>query len=424
MTVEAAPAPADGADAAVREPDDQTQPPEPLEPLYTPLSERIFRCAEGVETPALLYDLPGVDATVRRLREDIGSMTGAALNLALKACHTRAVLAHLAGLGIGCDVASPGELDLALAAGFHEITATGPAFSAADFARFRACGIVPDVDSLSQLDVYGAEFPSDEVGLRVRVPLPTSLESSATFAADSRFGVSPTDEALVASLRRYALRVTRLHTHTGQMTPESLLFKARHLLRVAEHYRDVHTIDFGGGFFHLYVHRGRAVAAFRRLAEWVAEWRRRTGRELRLRFEPGGAILAAHGYLVCEVRAVEDDHPVFGCRVVTVNSSAWNLAPWHKPQAVPLFAARTPAERVRIAGNTLYENDFFGRGVNGGEPHPLWLSRPRPGDRIVLTAAGAYTMTNARWFNRIPPPQEYLFDGHDLVRAVPVTRDP
>jgi diaminopimelate decarboxylase len=384
------------------------------EPLLTPPRERLFRCAEQVGTPALLYDLPGIDDTVRRMREDIGTIPGAALNIALKACHTPAVLAHLAAAGTGCDVASPGELDLALAAGFGEITATGPAFSAEDFARLREHGIVPDVDSLSQLDVYGSRFSGDEVGLRIRVPLPKELESQATFAGDSRFGVSATNGELAGQLRRHALRVTRLHTHTGQMTPESLLFKARYLLRVAEHYRDVHTIDFGGGFFHLYVERARAVTAFCRLAGWVAEWRQRTGRELALRFEPGGAVLAAHGYLVAEVRAVEDHHPFFGCRLVTVNASAWNLAPWHKPQAVPLYAPDGPAEPVLVAGNTLYENDFFGRGVNG-EQHPITLPRPTPGDRVLLTAAGAYTMTNARWFNRIPPPREYLFDGQDLT---------
>src|SRR5882757_4012716 len=125
------------------------------ESLISAPPELLFRCAERVDTPALIYDLPGITDTVRRMRADIETVPGARLNIALKACHTPAVLAHLARLGMGCDVASVGELDLAESAGFTEITTTGPAFAAGDFARFRRSGIVPDVDSVSQLDIYG-----------------------------------------------------------------------------------------------------------------------------------------------------------------------------------------------------------------------------------------------------------------------------
>ncbi|MDE1671494.1 diaminopimelate decarboxylase family protein [Nocardia gipuzkoensis] len=391
------------------------------EPLVSPPSSRLLNCAEHVATPALIYDLPGINAAVRRMREDIEAIPGAALNLALKACHTPAVLHHFAQLGVGCDVASVGELLLAAMVGFQEISATGPAFSSSDFAIFAEHNVVVDIDSLSQLETYGAQFPGSDVGLRIRVPLPAELESSATFAADSRFGMNPTDPALASLLARHRLRVTRLHTHTGQMTPQSLRYKAKYLFAVAEYFTDVQTVDFGGGFFHLYIDRGRATAAFTEVAAVLSDWERRNERKLNLRFEPGGALLAPFGYLVTEVRAVENEHPFFGCRVVTVDSSAWNLAPWHVPQAVPLRDSNDIPERTLIAGNTLYERDFFGLGVNGRQ-HEIVLPPQKVGDRILLTAAGAYTMTNARRFNRIAHPSEYLFDGESVVRADKVDR--
>lgn len=390
---------------------------DPGAPLISPPPPALLRCAAEVETPALIYDIPGVYQTIRRLQGDIEDVVpDSRLNIALKACHTPAVLARFAAWGLGCDVASVGELELALATGFTEISVTGPAFSTEDFARFRAAGVVPDVDSVSQLEKYGAAFPGSDVGLRIRIPFPKQLQSPAMFGADSRFGVSATDPEVGKTVVRYGLRVTRLHVHTGQMIPEALLFKTRYLLTVAEHYRDVVVIDLGGGFYHLYADRRRAAAAFRQVAAMVSEWRQRHGRELHLRFEPGAALLGPYGYLVAEVRAVEDRHPEYGCRLVTVNSSAWNLAPWHRPQVVPLYSTEAPPEPVRIAGNTLYENDFFGLGVRGDQ-HPLALPKPKVGDRILLTAAGAYTMTNSRRFNRIPPPREYLFDGASLTEV-------
>nr|BFE50948.1 hypothetical protein GCM10017745_43750 [Saccharothrix mutabilis subsp. capreolus] len=42
--------------------------------------------------------------------------------------------------------------------------------------------------------------------------------------------------------------------------------------------------------------------------------------------------------------------------------------------------------RTLVAGNTLYENDFFGTDVRGAVP-AFDLRRARRGDRLVLTAA-------------------------------------
>ncbi|MFE6308618.1 diaminopimelate decarboxylase family protein [Nocardiopsis sp. NPDC057823] len=388
----------------------------PPAPLFTPPSELLFALAEDLPTPALVYDLPGIRAGVRAMARDIALIPDARLNLALKACHTPALLREMAALGLGCDIASPGELDLALAAGFTEVSATGPVFAGADFDLLAGHGITLDCDSLDQLDDYGGRRPGTEVGLRVRVTLPRSLEDTATFAGDSRFGVAPADPGLGEVLERHRLRVTRLHVHTGQMTPASLRYKVRYLLTVAEHLPEVRVIDLGGGFFHLYRDRAQAVAALTDAASQVADWRERTGRPVALRFEPGGALLTPYGYLVTRVRSVEEHHPVFGTRVVTLDASAWNLAPWHnRPQVLALHGA-PPTGPALLAGCTLYENDFFGA-VPGAARTALEVPHCRRGDRLVVTATGAYTMTNARWFNRIPPPREHLFDGERMTAA-------
>jgi diaminopimelate decarboxylase len=394
----------------------------PVEPLVSLPPVALFEQALRVETPSVVYDYPGIAATVRRMQEDIAPIPGAQLNLAVKACHTPDVLAHLAGLGLGGDTASVGELELAQAAGFQEITTTGPAFSAADFAAFRKAGVTVDLDSAAQIDAYGSDHPGTDVGLRVRIPLPGDLEMHSTFGANSRFGVNVTDPAVHEALGRHRLRLTRLHLHTGQTSPEKLLYKVAYTLHMAAQFPDIHTIDLGGGFFHLYVHRGRARAALLKTAQMVRNWQAEHGRSIALRFEPGGAVLAAHGYLFTEVRSVEDHHAYYGTRVVTVDSSAWNLAPWHKPTVLAADPAADsgPLEPGLIAGNTLYENDFFGTDIHG-KADRMNFPRCRPGDRLVITASGAYTLTNSRRFNRIPAPAEYAFEGGSALRAVPGT---
>ncbi|CAA9500562.1 MAG: hypothetical protein AVDCRST_MAG85-1724 [uncultured Solirubrobacteraceae bacterium] len=371
-------------------------------PLVPQPSEHLATAAQTVATPALIYDLDAVDEIVRRLALDVSLVPRARLNVALKACHTPAVLQRLAGLGLGCDVASVGELALASAAGFDEISATGPAFSVDDLRAFRDAGIVPDVDSMSQLRTYGDAFPGASVGLRLRIAAPEALQTRASFWEDSRFGFERLSRELLGELARHRLEVTRLHVHTGQTTPAALRFKLDYLLAIADVLPAVTTIDLGGGFFHLYVNRAAARAALSDVAARVEDWSSATGRPLDLRFEPGAAVLATSGYLVCTVRAVER-HAMFG-RLVTIDASAWNLAPWHRPQVVVLGGGEETEQAV-LAGNTLYEGDLFGR--THGDPVELEFATCAVGDRVLVTNAGAYTMTNARRFNRIEPPPEY-----------------
>lgn len=387
-----------------------------VEPLLSQPNRRLFELAEDVPTPALVYDFPGITASILRMQSDLSLMGAARLNFAVKACHTSAVLSHIAGLGLGADVASVGELDLARKARFDEISATGPAFGPSDFAEFRAAMVVPDIDSADQLRLYGELHRGTEVGLRVRIPLPAQLENEASFGANSRFGVDITDSEVHSIVEEHGLRLTRLHAHTGQMTPESLLYKVRYFLEIAASFPLIRTLDLGGGFFGLYQSRAKAIAACRKTREMVLAWSDKNNRDIELRFEPGGAVLAAYGYLFTTVRSVRDSHSYFGTRVVTVDCSAWNLTPWHKPTVLSANADDRDPETLPglIAGNTLYELDFFG-GPNAIFEFP----KCGAGDRLLITAAGAYTMTNSRRFNSIPPPQEYAFDGGSLIPLAP-----
>jgi diaminopimelate decarboxylase len=386
--------------------------------LYPRPPAALFEQAAALPTPAIIYDLDAVRHVAARIAADCRRIPNGKLNVALKACHTPELLACLAGAELGCDVASPEELVLAQQAGFREITCTGPAYSASDFDAFHRAGVVPDIDSLSQLRFYGQQFPDRVVGLRVRIPLPARLDSNATFGADSRFGINITDPALAQILDCHRLTPVRLHVHTGQTTPEALLYKLDYLLEIAAAFPGIHTVDLGGGLFHLYAEPRKTSAALDAAARRITAWTAAHGRELAIRFEPGGALLGPCGYLVVSVRAVED-HAHFQRRVVTVDASGWNLAPWHKPRVVvlPERDGATPLPGL-VAGNTLYEGDFFGRDVVGKQ-HPLEFAHCEVGDRLLLSAFGAYTVTNARRFHRIPLPVEYALEAGRIRALAP-----
>ena len=384
--------------------------------LVAPPAAELLDLLGTLPSPALLYDFDGLARSMDILMTDLASVGNAQLNMALKACHTPRVLAFLASLGLGADVASPGELELAATAGFPRITATGPSFTVADLPALRRHGVLLDASSIEQFTAVAEADPGSDLGIRLRVPLPPAIEDGrTTFGTGSRFGVLATDRRIRAVLERTGGRLTRLHTHTGQMTPQHLRYKVRYLLTVAEAYTDVAEIDLGGGFFSLYHRRDQALQAWSDVRTHLEDFTRRTGRTIRIQVEPGGAILAPHGYLVTTVSAAEPGHSAFDADLLTVDASAWNFAPWHKPQVIPLTEARDDEELrpTLVAGNTLYENDFFGNDVLGNKfTYPL--PAMQAGDRLVFTAAGAYTMTNSRRFNRLPLPAEFTLHAGEI----------
>ncbi len=93
--------------------------------------EPVTRIAERVgHTPFYAYDRAAIDARVKQLRATLPS--GLSLHYAVKANPMPAVVGHLAGLADGLDVASAGELHVALDAGAApgDISFAGPRASA------------------------------------------------------------------------------------------------------------------------------------------------------------------------------------------------------------------------------------------------------------------------------------------------------
>lgn len=397
----------------------------PVSPLVDSPTIGLFHRFRDVETPALVYDVENLERSVRRLQGDLEVIPGCRLNVAAKATHCVPLLRQLSEWGLGADVASIGELRLAQGVGFTEITATGPSFTTpAAMNELRRSTITPDIDSVDQLRFWATEpAHSKQIGLRLRVPVPERFDSPHSFGARSRFGVDILDPELHLLLAEHDFAVTRLHVHTGQLSPSSFLFHVSYLLRAATALPEVRTIDFGGGLFDFYADRASARRALREAGARISAWCAEHGRALSTRFEPGGALLGPHGYLVTTVQSVQRGRPSPDLSIVQVDASAWNLAPWHKPNVLLADVARldAPSGPGLIAGNTLYENDYFGMDPRGRLSEYL-VPECRPGDRLVLTNAGAYTAANQREFNLLGRVAEYLYDGRELV-VVPGSAD-
>ncbi|MFL1379518.1 MULTISPECIES: hypothetical protein [unclassified Nocardiopsis] len=353
--------------------------------------EALLRAARTTDTPALLYDLDAVTATVRELREDLSVLPDPVLLLALKANRFPPLLRHLAGLGVGADVASPAEWRAARDAGMDPVSATGPGLTGAELAAMAAEGALVDVDGVDQLRALFAARPAPaEIGLRLRVPMAEQDRTSGRRA--SRFGVDPADPALHRALADTGARVVRLHVHSGEIaTPDRADLLASALLACLRVFPHVRELNLGGGLTTLYTDRQRARQAWKRVAERLA------GTPVRVLVEPGMLTTALAGYLVVSLRSV--GRLPGGPGYAVADASGWNLFTWGSPRVVARLPERDgPARPHLIGGVTCYENDVLAEDVA--------LADPRPGDRLVFNAAGAYTAAMARDLHGWGPPRE------------------
>ena len=102
-------------------------------------------------TPFYAYDRARLTARVAELREHLPPRL--ALHYSIKANPMPALVQHMAGLGDGLDVASGGEMSVALDTGMApaQISFAGPGKSEADLARALAAGVCVNIESAREV---------------------------------------------------------------------------------------------------------------------------------------------------------------------------------------------------------------------------------------------------------------------------------
>jgi diaminopimelate decarboxylase len=289
--------------------------------------------AERFGTPFYAYDLDVVSVQVAALRAALAP--GIELAYAVKANPALAVVAHLAGLGLGTDIASGGELELVQRAGVDRdrIVMTGPGKRDEELRAAVAAGIraitVESPRELSRLEAIAAAADTVvPILLRAAVPKAALLERVRLVGDDGagKFGMDA-DDLLVAA--RQAVRSSHLDLLGVHAFGASNVANAASLvdhfewtvelarrLAVATGFR-LRLIDAGGGLgiayesdapsLDLRVLAARTAALAERLAADPVT------RAATLLLEPGRFLVAPAGAYVSRVvdrKVVEGNHVV------------------------------------------------------------------------------------------------------------------
>jgi diaminopimelate decarboxylase len=393
-----------------------------------------------------LLDVAGIRQAAARLRQAFEEVTAPATPVlhafAVKATPLVPVLRLLAEEGIGAEVASPGELALARAAGVpaEATVLDSPAKTAAELREALALGIAVNADNpqeLARIDaLVGSAVPRSPLGIRVNPQVGGgSIEALSTATATSKFGVALRDEGarewvITAFLDRPWL--TRLHAHTGsQGIPLPLLAQGiAETYRLAEEIneragrRQIDTLDIGGGLPVNFTGE-ETVPTYAEYARLLAEtvpglFDGRYG----LVTEFGRSLLAKQGTLLTRVEYTK----TAGGRPVAVTHAGVQVATRtvYAPQAWPLRLAAYDAEGRPKPGPEAVQ-DIAGPACFAGDllAEARSLALLEPGDVVAALDTGAYYFAHHYAYNSLPRPAVYgyLPDGRGGV-AFATVREP
>ncbi|MFF7232868.1 diaminopimelate decarboxylase [Streptomyces sioyaensis] len=388
--------------------------------------------AQGLVGPAEpvagLLDIAGIRRSAAELRAAFEEFTAPGTPVlhafAVKAASLVPVLRLLAQEGLGCEVASPGELALARAAGVPvaRTVLDSPAKTRAELREALALGIAVNADNpeeLARIDSLMASAPSSApVGLRVNPQIGGgSIGAMSTATDTSKFGVGLRDEgARDWVVRSFLARpwLTRLHAHVGSqgMPLELMTAGVGALFVLAEEIneragrRQIDTLDIGGGL-PVNFSSDAVTPTYR---EYVAQLHATVPGLLSGRYglvtEFGRSLLAKHGTVLARVEYAKSA----GGRPIAVTHAGAQVATRtvFAPESWPIRVAAYDAEGRPKTGAPVAQDVagpccFAGDLVAENRPLPLLES----GDHAALLDTGAYYFSTHFAYNSLPRPGIY-----------------
>jgi diaminopimelate decarboxylase len=366
---------------------------------------------------AAFVDIDGVRQTVEALRDAFPPHFEHAF--AAKANTMQRALALVREAGMGCEVASPGELEQALRAGFgpSQIVYDEPAKTGAVLRRVLESGISLNIDNFQEFKrvqrIMEEDGSASRIGFRINPQVGTgTITAMSTATNSSKFGVALEDEgnreALVDAYRAHPW-LTTLHSHVGSQgcSLDLLTEGVRKLTDLANGInascgrRQVELLDIGGGLPVNF--NGEEVRPT--FSDYAAKLQARvpelfTG-EYRVKTEFGRSIYAKNGFIAARVEYTK----VSGGRRVALTHAGAQVATRtiFMPAEWPLRVTVTDGSGRPRAGETSAHDIggplcFAGDLVARDRPLPT----VQPGDWVVLHDTGAYYFSNPFYYNALP----------------------
>ena len=384
-------------------------------------------------------DLDGLKATIAALHASFPPHFMHAF--AAKAGSILSLLRIVRDAGMGCEVASPGELALARAAGFDpgRTVFDSPAKTRAEIALALGSGMALNIDSFQELervDAWLAAHPDcrSVIGIRVNPQVGRgSIAAMSTATDTSKFGIGLEDagnrQRLLAAYRDRPW-LTAIHAHVGsQGCPLELI--GRGLARTVELAREIDaaagrpqigTVDIGGGLPVNFA-GDEMMPSFADYAAVLRDFVPAlfTG-AFRVVTELGRSVLAKNGFILARVEYTK----TMGGLPIAITHAGAQVATRtvFMPDLWPIrISALDPQGRPKAGPKV--EQDIAGPCCFAGDiiAHRRALPLLEPDDWILAHDTGAYYFSTPFIYNSLPVVAVHGFEGEEGGLAFEILRD-
>lgn len=284
---------------------------------------------EKYNTPVYVYDEASLTVQAKSALA-FPAPFGLRVRFAMKACPNANILRLFHSLGLNFDASSGHEVKRALRAGIpasHISLSAQELPSRADLKSFIDAGVHFNACSLHQLETFGqlwmdhivqsgtdaeSPAPGSQCGIRFNPGVGSGGTGKTNVGGPcASFGIWHEHIPRVQELvRKYNIKVCRIHTHIGSGSDPNVWSNATHLsLALVEQFPDAHTLNLGGGYKVARMQGEKATdlnvigAPVKQLIE---DFFTTSGRKLDLEIEPGTYLVANAGCLLCKVADIVD----------------------------------------------------------------------------------------------------------------------
>lgn len=342
-------------------------------------------------TPAFVLDEDQVIANLQSLLA-LRQATGCKILYSMKALPLLSLLTLLKGKVDGISVSSLFEARLAkqaLGEAGGSIHLTTPGLRAEEFTELgQLCSHI-SFNSWPQYQRLQALADGYSQGLRVNPKL--------SFADDNRydpcrpFSKLGVDIGLLADGLPDNIEGVHFHTVFSQQHFQPLLQTVAKLLPILKSHQNLKWLNLGGGYLY------PRIADQQPLIELIRQLREDLGIDVYL--EPGKAFVGNAGYLVSTVL---DSFESDGKQVLVLDTSVNHHPEVFEYQIKPLLLEEETngGQTAMLVGCTCLAGDVFGE--------YRFKRLPQPGDRLVFSQLGAYSLIKANRFNGYNLPDVYL----------------
>jgi diaminopimelate decarboxylase len=375
---------------------------------------------EAGRTPFYAYDRAAIAARIAAVRTMLPA--GVDLHYAVKANPMPALVAHVAPLVDGLDVASVGELRVALASGMdpHEISFAGPGKTDAELAAAADAGILVNLESFREIGVLAKLAGARRPRVAVRVNPDFELKSSGMKmgGGPKPFGIDAEEvPRALAAIGAAGLAFEGFHIFGGSQNLQPQAIReameqayALALRLAAAAPSPVRVLNLGGGFGIPYF-PGDAPLDTAPVAAALAELAARARHDLpgaKLVVELGRYLVGEAGVYVCRIV----DRKVSRGQVFLVTdgglhqhlAASGNFGQVLRKNYPVVVAHRVhggPRESASVVGPLCTPLDLLADRMD--------LAVAQPGDLVAVLQSGAYGLTASPIaFLSHPPPAEIL----------------